>query len=181
MRRFLILLIFFCSAFYVSAQENISVDSILTRQPELLIGQPRMERSLNFDETAFPDEINSMNYSLFDQPLLAPYNKNLDFLKYLNPTKATSYSYTFARSSFNPVFPFGHVFNQNAYRLNDRFVIGGNTFGTQSVFDRPKMNAAIQDMSIRGSSMFMQYKVNDHFKVETRISISNVRSAPWEP
>ena len=59
--------------------------------------------------------------------------------------------------------------------------MGGNSFGAQSVFDRPKMNQAIQDMSIKGASMFMQYNVTDHFKVQTRISISNRRSTPWEP
>jgi len=70
-----------------------------------------MDRTLDFNETAFSDEINSLNYLIFDQPLLTPYN----------------------------------------------------------------------NMSIKGSSMFMQYKVNEHFKVETRISISNRPSAPWEP
>ena len=181
MKRFILLLICSYAALFVSAQEQIYLDSISNKHPELLIRQPILESPLKFDETAFPDEINSLNYSIFNQPLLPLNNKNLDFLKYLNPAKSISYSYSFTGSSFYPVFPFGQVFNQSSYRLNDHFLIGGNSFGTQSVFDRPKMNGTIQNMSIKGASMFMQYKVTDHFKVETRISISNGRSAPWEP
>ena len=148
MRRFILLLIFSCAVFVISAQEKIYLDSILNKHPELLIRQPIMESTLNFDETTFPDEVNLLNYSIFDQPLLTTYNKNLDFLKYLNPPKVISYYFSFAGTSLNPVFPFGCIFNQSAYQLNDRFIIGGNSFGAQSVFDRPKMNQAIQDMSI---------------------------------
>jgi len=32
-----------------------------------------MESTLNFDETTFPDEVNLLNYSIFDQPLLNIY------------------------------------------------------------------------------------------------------------
>lgn len=45
---------------------------------------------------------------------------------------------------------------------------------------QPKINATIQDMSIKGASMFLQYKVSDQFKIQTRVSISNHQS-PWEP
>lgn len=181
MKRFTLLLISFCAVFFASAQKEILLDSISKKQPELLIRQPSIEKSLIFDETAFSNELNLLDYSIFNQLLLPDYNKNLDFLKYLNPSNEISYSYTFTGSAFNPVFPTGIVFNQSSYQLNDRFLIGGNSFGVQSVFDRPLMNSTIREMSIKGASMFMQYKVNDHFKVETRISISNRRSTPWEP
>ena len=181
MRRFILLLIFSCVVFFVSAQEKIYYDSIANKYPKLLIRQPSMDKTVKFDDTAFPDEVNSLNYSIFDQPFLSTYNKNLDFIKYLNPAKVINYSYSFAESSFNPVFPFGRVFNQSAYQLNDRIIMGGNSYGAQSVFDRSKINSTIQDMSIKSASMFMQYKVTDHFKVQTRISISNGRYTPWEP
>lgn len=140
-----------------------------------------MERTLIFDEATFTDEINLMDLSIFHQPLLPDYSKNLDFKKFMYPPRTTSYSYYPISSLYNPVFPFVHVFNQNSYQLNDRLLIGGNSFGIRSVFDRPKLNQTIQDMGIKGASMFMQYKINDHFKVQTRVSISNQGSAPWEP
>lgn len=166
---------------FASAQEEFFSDSISKKHPELRIMQPGMERPLMLDATTFPLEINSLDHSILEQPLLPSSNKNLDFLKFLNPSKEISASYSFSGTLFNPVFPFGQVFNHSAYRLNDRFLLGGNSFGAQSVFDHPKLNSTIQDMSIKGASMYMQYKVNDHFNVETRISISNGRSTLWEP
>ena len=181
MIRIILILISSCTVFWATAQEEIFSDSISKKHPELLIQQPSIERSSMLDATTFPNEMNALNYSSFDQPFLPVPNKNLDFLKYLNPSKQISLSYSFLGTSFNPLYPFGFIFNQSAYRLNDRFLIGGNSFGAQSVFDSPKLNSSIQNMSIKGASLFMQYKVSDHFKVETRVSISNGRSTPWEP
>lgn len=181
MRRLILLLISSCAVLFVTAQEEFFSDSIAKKQPEINVRQPIMERTLNFNETDFPEKLNLMDNSIFHQPLLPDYNKNLDFKKYLNPSKITSFSYYSFGSSFNQVFPFGTIFNQSTFQLNDRLLIGGNSFGTRSVFEPPKLNSTIQEMSIKGASMFMQYKVNDHFKIQTRVSISNHSSSPWEP
>ena len=181
MKRFVLLFISSCAVLFVSAQEEIFSDTLKASQVNIKERQPVIERTLIFDETSFPEEINLFDESIFHQPLLPDYSKNLNLKKYLNQSKTTSFFHYTTGASFNPVFPFGHVFNQGSYQLNDRLLIGGNSFGAQSVFDQPKLNSTIQEMSIKGASMFMQYKVNDHFKVETRISISNRQSSPWEP
>lgn len=181
MRRFTLLLISFCAALFASAQEEIFFDSIPKQHPGLGPEQTIMEPSMGFDETAFPNHFNLLDHTVFDQPLIPAYQKNLDFLKYLNPSSSASYSFSLMRSGFHPVFPFGQVFNQSSYRVNNHLIVGGNSFGAQSVFDRPKLNSTIQDMGIKGASMFIEYKVNDRFKVQTRFGISNRGSAPWEP
>lgn len=181
MRRLILILISSCTALLVTAQEDFSLDSIAKMPPEIKVRQPIIEQTSNFDETSFADEFKLTDNSIFHQPLLPDYNKNLDFTKYIYLSKATSFSYYSVGSSFHPVFPFGHIFNQSSYKLNNRLIIGGNSFGARSVFNLPKLNSTIQDMSIKGASMFMQYKVNDRFKIQTRISISNQGSAPWEP
>lgn len=181
MRRFILLLISSCAALFVSAQEEIFSDSISVEYQEIKVRQPILERTLNFDETAFPTEFNLLDPSIFDQPLLPDNNKNLDFIKYLKPSKTPGFSHYSEWTSFNPIYPFGHVFNQSSYMVNDRISIGGNSFGARSAFEPPKLNSSIQDMSIKGASMFIQYKVNDRFKVQTRVSISNRPSTPWEP
>jgi len=140
-----------------------------------------MERPLNFDETDFPIEFNLLDASIFKQPLLPDYNKNLDFIKYLKPSKTTGFSNYAEWTSFNPIYPYGHVFNQSSYQVNSRISVGGNSFGARSAFEPPKLNSSIQDMSIKGASMFIQYKVNDSFRIQTRVSISNRPSTPWEP
>lgn len=181
MRRFILIFISSCAALFATAQEEIILDSISKKQSEIKEWKPVMEKPLIFDEADLPVEINSLDFSIFHLPLLPDYNKNLDFKKYLDHTKVTSSNYYFTDSFSNLVFPFGHTFNQSSYQLNNRFTFGGSSFGAQSVFDRPKLNSTIQDMSIKGASMFLQYKVSDHFKVETRVSISNHPTSPFEP
>lgn len=180
MSRLLLLLIFSCSALYLTAQEKISSDSISIIPNEIKVGQPVIERSLNFNETTFPEEITFPDISIFNQPLLPDYNKNLDFSRHLNP-KQISFSAPYSAGFSNhSIFSFGHVFNQSAYQLNDRLTFGGNSFGARSIFEAPKLNSSIQDLSIKGASMFMEYKVTDKFKVQTRVSISNRNSSPWD-
>ena len=117
---------------------------------------------------------------MFNQPLLPDYSKNLDIKKYLNSSKSTSESFSTNGFIISPIYTNGAVFNQSTYRVSDKFSFGGNSFGAQSVFDRPALNPAIQNMSTKGASMFMQYKVSKNFKVETRVSVSTHKS-PWEP
>ena len=179
MRRIISLFIFSCAVLYLSAQEKIFSDSIPKKHPEIIIGQPIIERPLNFAGSFNSGEVNLIDYSLFRQPLLPVY-KNLDFIKYLNLSKTTNTSY-YSSYSFDYRFPMGNVFNQSTFQLNDRILIGGNNFGAQGIGELPKLNSSIQDMSIKGASMFMQYKVSDHFRVETRVSISNHNPPVWVP
>lgn len=181
MRRFTLFLISCCAVLFASAQEEILFDSLPNQHPGSLTKQPVKNETMLFNGTAFPFEFNLLDKTVFDQPLIPAFNNNLDFLKYLSPLREVSHSYSLTGSAFHQVFPFGQVFNQSSYRLNDRIVVGGNSFGAQSVFDLPQLNSTIQDMSIKGASMFIEYKVNDRFKVQTRIGISSRGSAPWVP
>lgn len=169
-----------CALHLAYAQEEIVLDSIPKIQRGKEARQLILEKSKLFDGSFSIEGINLIDKSMFHQPLLPDYTKNLDFKKYSVASNVTSYSYSSTGFSFNPFFISGQVFNQSIYRLNDHFSFGGNSFGAQSVFDQPKMNATIQDMSTKGASMFLQYKVSDQFKIQTRVSISNHQS-PWEP
>jgi hypothetical protein len=115
-----------------------------------------------------------------NEPLLPDYNKLLDFRKALVFRTVSTNQPMRIGYGFFPFATAGTVFNQAAYKISDRVTFGGANFGAQSVFDRPSLNPAIQNMSTKGASMFMQYKVSKNFKIETRVTISNHRS-PWEP
>ncbi len=177
MKRFVLMLSFSFSMLFAFAQEEVLPDSLKAFQQNIDGEQLKFDKPLFFDDSFLDEGINFFDRSLFHQPLLPDYTKNLDLKKYLF-SGITSQSYSFNSFGIHPFLNFGSVFNQASYRVNDRITIGGNSFGAQSVFDRPKMNPAIQDMSIKGASMYMQYKISDHFKVETRVSISNHQS-PW--
>ena len=177
MKRFLLFLISSCAVIFAYSQEEIILDSIPKIQSEPGDRQLNMERSLFSEDLFLTDAINLFDKSMFDRPLLPDYQKNLNFKKYFGASGLTTESFSPVGIGFSPFFFSGSVFNQATYKLNDRLTFGGNSFGARSVFDQPKMNSSIQDMSTKGASMFMQYKISNSIKVETRISISNQQSS----
>lgn len=74
-----------------------------------------------------------------------------------------------------PVFPFlrsGSVFSAASYQLNDKFTVGGYSFGANSIFSAPMPNQRMNKFDTQGSTFFMQYKVSKNFKIETRVSVT---------
>jgi len=174
---------FFCNIMSIDfayAQEEVFFDSIPKIQSEGKTKVLNLEKPLHFENSFSRPEIDLFDEAIFNQPLLPDYSKNLDLKKYLNFAKSSTESFSTVGYIVSPFYTNGIVFNQATYQLNDKFSVGGNSFGAQSVFDNPRMNSSINDMSTKGASMFMQYKVSKNFKVETRVSISNHKS-PWEP
>jgi len=180
MKRFILFLISSCAVLFAYAQEEIVLDTIPKIKEGERVKELQLERPLLFENSFSIGEINILDKSMFNQPLLPDYNKNLDFKKYLNYSKSSTESFSTVGYIFSPFYTNGMVFNQATYRLSDKFSIGGNSFGAQSVFDAPRVNSSINEMSTKGASMFMQYKVSKNFKVETRVSVSSHKS-PWEP
>jgi len=172
MKRFIFFLISFCTAVSAYSQEEIILDSITKIQKEVAVRELNLEKPLLLENSFSSGEINSLDKYLFNQSLLPDYNKNLDFKKNLNFSKSTIESFSTNGFIVSPFFINGVVFNQAIYRLSNKFSFGGNSFGAQSVFDIPKINSSINDMSTKGASMFMQYKVSKNIKVETRVSVS---------
>ncbi len=72
----------------------------------------------------------------------------------------------------SPFFRNGSVFSSAAYKINDRFTLGGYSFGANSVFTAPLPNQGLNNFDVRGSTMFMQYKVSKNFKIETRVNVT---------
>jgi len=170
------LIFLFCSLWVVafaSAQEKIVLDTIPKLQGEVDIRQLTLGKPSLLDDSFSPEDLNLFDQSLFNQPILPIFNKNLDFSGHLPTSQVFSESYLNSGFTFSPFFLSGKIFNQATYRLNDRFFLGGNSFGAQSVFDVPRINTSIQNMNWKGASMFLQYKVSKNVKVEGRVSISN--------
>jgi hypothetical protein len=162
------------------AQEEIVLDSISKIKVEADNNQSNLIKPSAFDDSFSPEGLYLFEPFKLNQPILPAFNKKFDFSTHLNTSQVFSESYLNSGFGFSPFFSTGKIFNQATYRLNDRFLFGGNSFGAQSVFDQPRINSSIQDMSTKGASMFLQYKVSKSVKVEGRVSISN-RPNPWEP
>jgi len=180
MKRFILFLISSCAVLLAYAQEEINFNSIPKIQTEDKTEVLYLEKPLRFENSFSTQEIDLFDKAIFNQPLLPDYSKNLDLKKYLNFSKSSAGSFSTTGYLVSPFYTNGMVFNQATYQLSDKFSVGGNSFGAQSVFDKPKINSSINSMSTKGASMFMQYKVSKNFKVETRVSISSHKS-PWEP
>lgn len=65
------------------------------------------------------------------------------------------------------------VFSGSVYRFNNRFSLGGYSFGANSVFTAPLPNQGMNQFDVRGSTLFMQYKVSKNFKIETRVNVTH--------
>jgi hypothetical protein len=162
------------------AQEKKVLDSISNIPIESLINQLNLIKTSAFDNSFSPEGLNLFEPFRLNQPILPNFNKNLGFSGHLNTSQVFSESNLNTGFGFSPFFSTGKIFNQATYRLNDRFLLGGNSFGAQSVFDPPRINSSIQNMNWKGASLFLQYKASKNVKVEGRVSISN-RPNPWEP
>jgi len=64
------------------------------------------------------------------------------------------------------------IFSGAAYQINDRFTLGGYSFGANSVFSAPFPNQGINNFDVRGSTMFLKYNVSKNFKIETRVNVT---------
>ncbi|MDX1284199.1 MAG: hypothetical protein R3182_04260 [Draconibacterium sp.] len=73
--------------------------------------------------------------------------------------------------SFSPFQRNGTVLSQAAYKLGDKFVLGGFSYGANSIHSAPFLNQRGTYFDSYGSTMFMQYKVSKNFKIETRVSV----------
>ncbi len=171
MKKLIPILFFLGISLPVICQEKVVLDSIPKPDFEktgLLTGQP-----LTFDNSLSMSKFGLLTPLTFDQPLLPDYNKILNLNKTFSGVKMSTQTDLSLRMGYLPFFSSGKILNQASYRLNDKFSFGGNSFGGQSVFDQPALNPAIQNMSTKGASMFMQYKVSKNFKIETRVTLTN--------
>lgn len=161
------------------SQEEIRFDSIPKSETNIRNNDLSIDIPILFENSLEFEKLNLIDESMFHQPLLPDYNKILDLKKYTGNAGLDSESFSDMRYGFSPYIS-AKVYNHASYKINNHLSFGGNSFGAQSIFETPKINPSIQDMNVKGASMFMQYKFSNNFKVETRVSISNRRS-PWEP
>ncbi len=171
MKRHVLFIIFSCITLYGFSQEKIVIDTIpkpLSNKPELLIELPLIQ-----DNSLINSRFEFYNSTIFNQPLIPDYNGILGLKRSLSSNKPLGNTDLDFKFAYSPFFSSGKIFNQASYHINDKFLFGGNSFGMQSVFDRLTLNPAIQNMSTKGASMYMQYKVSKNFRIETRVSVTN--------
>ncbi|MDD4108355.1 MAG: hypothetical protein PHH93_06535 [Prolixibacteraceae bacterium] len=71
----------------------------------------------------------------------------------------------------NPFIRDGKLFSGAEYKVGDNLIIGGESFGGNSVFSAPFPGQNINNYDFRGSSLFMKYNISKKFKIETHINV----------
>jgi hypothetical protein len=96
----------------------------------------------------------------------------------LNNLPLTGFSTGMINPGLSPFFQNGQVLSDAAYRLGDKFVLGGYSYGTNSMFSAPLPNQGMNNFDRYGSTMFLQYKVSKNFKIETRVNVQQGAHPP---
>ena len=103
---------------------------------------------------------------------LARQRYNFDLKENLNSGEPEIFTYNQVGFYPSPFFRNGVIFSGASYKLNDKFKLGGYSFGANSIFSAPLPNQGMNNFDTRGATMFMEYKVSKKFKIETRVSVT---------
>lgn len=74
---------------------------------------------------------------------------------------------------YTPFFHDATILSQGAYSLGNKFVLGGYSYGANSVFSAPFPNQNSTYFDAYGNTLFLQYKVSKNFKIETRFNVTH--------
>lgn len=168
MRSFFIIFLLFI-AVQSFAQQGLQMDFGEVDSSEVV--QQRQLEYYNFINGSFnsgnlQSELLLPEFSL-DQVYHDRYTLSMNFLPQFNATSMSLRSTDF----FSPFFYNAEMLSSAAYKLGDKFVIGGFSYGANSVLSAPLPNQNSSYFDTYGSTMFFQYKVSKKFKIETSISI----------
>ena len=157
---------------------GFSQQGILLKPLETDSTQMEFERQLEYrqlisgsPESDFFTGDNSI--SKFDERLEFDkrYSFNLDF-NAINGNTFTAISTGDGIPFHTPFYHNGMVLSEAAYQLGNRFVLGGFSYGANSVFSAPFPNPGYGNFDSYGSTLFMQYKVSKKVKIQTRVNVS---------
>ena len=124
----------------------------------------------NFSPDGLISELKLPDYK-FNTSFGSPYSLNMTFQPFFH-NNFTSIS------NFDIISPFfynAEILSSDAYQIGNKLVLGGFSYGANSVMSAPSPNQMGQSFDNYGSTMFMQYKVSKNFKIETRVSVGQNR------
>ncbi len=169
--------IIFISLFFIAfasvAQQGLQME--FTEQDSV---QMELQRQIEYRQLILG---NAFGANLLDEEIKLP---DFDFMtEYDNRYSINLGVYPMAKYSFggissgmtnpfySPLYGNAMVLSAAAYQLGDKFVLGGYSYGTNSVFAAPNPNRGMNNFDSYGSTLFLQYKVSKNFKIETRINV----------
>lgn len=175
MRSFFTIILLFCGV-HIFAQQGLQmdfgeVDSIKVQQQRQIEYYNLINGSMNDNNMLQELQLPDFNMQQFYQ---SRYTLALATFPQINST-----SFLFHGSDIvSPYFYNAEILSSEAYKLGDKFVIGGYSYGANSILSAPLPNQNSNYFDAYGSTIFMQYKVSKKFKIETSISIQQNKQGP---
>lgn len=114
---------------------------------------------------------NGFQYNLTDLSY-ENYSLKFDFNSF-NNFPMNEFSLGNTRTFHSPYFNDAKILSQQAYSFGNKFIVGGFSYGANSVFSAPNLNQNSTNFDFYGTTLFMQYKVSKSIKIETRINVTN--------
>src|SRR5690554_3708180 len=153
----IVLFVVFSPALF--AQELLMPDLPEMDSLELVPGQEFPKGQLLPDALIMPD-IQSLQVPDFDFNAALPERWSFNVAEELfSPGLGSLFMNGSQDMLIMPFLHSGSVFSSAAYKVNDRFAVGGFSYGANSVFTAPLPGKGINSYDFRGSTLFMKYEV----------------------
>lgn len=169
--------------FFIS-MGTFAQQGIIMKPLEQDSAQIELERQLEYRQLISgkpQDQLFENNFDLPDFDLRYEFDKRYKIhfdLFNLNSLPFNGFSTGMINPGFSPFYQNGKILSDAAYQLGNKFVLGGYSYGINSMFSAPLPNQGMNNFDRYGSTMFLQYKVSKKFKIETRVNVSQGARPP---
>lgn len=140
------------------------------------------QRSLEYYQLITGTFANNMMFDLQlpefnpEQEYIERYTINLNLVPLQNMVFTSLNTGPFAMNS--PYYYNSEILSAQAFQLNDKLVIGGFSYGANSIMTAPLPNQQGSYFDTYGSTMFMKYKVSKNVSIEGSISVGQRGHGP---
>ncbi len=142
--------------------------------------QRQMEYRQLVSGGAFMNGLLNEDFKLPDFDLRAAYRDRYTLSLGVSPV--TNYSFAGISQGmtfmFSPFYSNALILSAASYHIGDKFVLGGYSYGINSIFGAPALNNGLNKFDNYGSTLILQYKVSKNFKIETQINVSQGGQRP---
>lgn len=160
-------------AFGSFAQQGLQME--FTEQDSI---QMELQRQIEYRQlisgNVFDTNIMDEKMELPEFNLMAEYHNRYTINIGTDPISNYSYggiSSGMTNPFYSPFYGNAMVLSAADYQLGSKFILGGYSYGANSIFGAPSLNNGMNNFDSYGSTLFLQYKVSKNFKIETRINV----------
>ena len=163
----------FFIAFGTFAQQGLQME--ITEQDS---AQIKLLRQIEYRQlisgNIFDKDLIDGKIDLPDFNFLAEYHRRYNLNSGINPAANNSFrgiSSGITSHIYSLFYGDATILSAGSHQLGDKFVLGGFSYGANSIFGAPAVNPGMNNFDSYGSTLFLQYKVSKNFKIETRINV----------